>query len=292
MFRLSVVVPAVGCQDSVEESLVSLLTNRPHSCEVIVVCQDDYDDPYGLSDEVRFVRVTDRSPSWVTLANVGVRTAQGAYVNLVLPGVSVLEGWDAPAIDRLQRTARMGSIAPFMFDERDEQSDQAVIGLTYQAARPRRLRCVPISGREQDLPVRVVGPTSHCGFFRRQDLFELGGWDERLPNQFADVDLALRLRRRGLASVCDPGSCVVLREDLDESGSSTAAELREAEQLFWSHAGQVGPRAWLGYAVSWLNPTTAPVRLGGVFRSRSSWTDEDFNAATERHLPSTTRRAA
>jgi hypothetical protein len=294
----------MGERQSLDDTLVSVLTNRPSSSEIIVVCPANFEDPYGLADEVRFVRVHNESTerlAWPSLANVGVHVAQGAYVNLVLPGVEVLEHWDAAAIERLQRTTRTGAVAPLMLDEREPADRQAIAGLKYAAAEPRRLRRVAATrSSDSTLPLRIDGPASWCGFFRRQDLLDLGGWDERLLAELADVDLALRLRGRGLASVCDPASCVVLRDDraaseLSHTAQTTSRTLRESEELFWRYVGHVGLRAWIGYAASCVDLTTLPGRVSGWYQRRVAWTIHDFQRSVGRRLlpaPADSRRAA
>ena len=57
MPRLSCVIPAVGTTQDLETTLVSVLEKRPDDCEIIVVLNESYADPYGLKDEVRFVEM-------------------------------------------------------------------------------------------------------------------------------------------------------------------------------------------------------------------------------------------
>ena len=54
--RLSIVIPAVTSAAELEETLLSVLENRPEQCEVIVALACEYDDPWNLRDEVTFVR--------------------------------------------------------------------------------------------------------------------------------------------------------------------------------------------------------------------------------------------
>ena len=295
VFRLSLIVPAVGQQGSLEETLVSLLTHRPQSCEVVVVCGASYVDQYGLGDEVRFLRVDDRLAKWSSLANAGLSASHGAYTNLVLPGVEVLADWDQAAIDRLQRTSRMGSVSSLMFDDQPEHATVAIAGLDYCVSTPDRRKRLAAQGKRLRLPMRVDGPSASCGFFRRQDLLELGGWDERLPANLADVELAFRLRRQGLASVCDPTSRVILRESAPLQLAHAGARRNEeaaAERMLWSHARQVGIRAWLGYPASWLDLQKAKHRIGSAFQSRPLWTAGDPTASLAKSVPEAGRRAA
>jgi len=53
--QLSIVIPATGTQEQLDQTLVSVLENRPSDCEVIVPHAFDYKDPYDLHDEVTFV---------------------------------------------------------------------------------------------------------------------------------------------------------------------------------------------------------------------------------------------
>ena len=51
MSRLSIVIPVLGSLDGLEDTLVSVLENRPADCQIVVVLNQPYDDPYDLKDE-------------------------------------------------------------------------------------------------------------------------------------------------------------------------------------------------------------------------------------------------
>jgi len=53
--RLAVVIPFEGNTKALEDTLVSVLENRPDDSEVLVVLGKPYQDPYALGDEVEFV---------------------------------------------------------------------------------------------------------------------------------------------------------------------------------------------------------------------------------------------
>ena len=46
--RLSIVIPSVHGAQALEETLLSVLENRPEQCEVIVALACEYDDPWNL----------------------------------------------------------------------------------------------------------------------------------------------------------------------------------------------------------------------------------------------------
>ena len=55
MPRLAIIISAVGSIEALENTLVSVLENRPADCDVVVVHSKPYSDPYELKNEVRFV---------------------------------------------------------------------------------------------------------------------------------------------------------------------------------------------------------------------------------------------
>jgi GT2 family glycosyltransferase len=69
-----------------------------------------------------------------------------------------------------------------------------------------RGRPVRSAGEEGELrQVRTVpAVTGACLLMRREQFLELGGFDERLPVTFSDVDLCCRVRQRGLLVVVTP----------------------------------------------------------------------------------------
>ncbi len=74
MPKLSIIVPVLGQIEPLEHSLVSLLAHRPRSSEVLVVLNSPYDDPYSLTDEVRFIAAAPGA-GWVESVNTGLREA-------------------------------------------------------------------------------------------------------------------------------------------------------------------------------------------------------------------------
>ena len=54
--RLSIVIPAPGDESTLEETLVSVLENRPENSEIVVVLGFGYHDPWNVCEEVRFIQ--------------------------------------------------------------------------------------------------------------------------------------------------------------------------------------------------------------------------------------------
>jgi cellulose synthase/poly-beta-1,6-N-acetylglucosamine synthase-like glycosyltransferase len=54
--RLSIIIPAPGDETTLEETLVSVLENRPENSEIVVVLGFGYHDPWSVGEEVRFIQ--------------------------------------------------------------------------------------------------------------------------------------------------------------------------------------------------------------------------------------------
>ena len=82
---LSIVIPAIGDTAALEDTLVSVLENRPDDCEVVVPLGCPYDDPWGIRDEVRFVQAPVGS-GLVTCTNLGIASSAGSVVHVLAAG--------------------------------------------------------------------------------------------------------------------------------------------------------------------------------------------------------------
>jgi hypothetical protein len=96
--RISIVVPHLGDVVAFEESLVSVLENRPEGAEVLVAHDGSYHDPFDLGDEVRFV--TAASSDLPTLLSAAADRATGRFLHIIGNGVRATHDWTADAIER------------------------------------------------------------------------------------------------------------------------------------------------------------------------------------------------
>ena len=92
--RLSIIVPIGRDLAAFERTLVSVLENQPADSEVLVSHDGSYEDPYQLSDEVRFV-VTDTA-ALVNQVAAGVVEARGRFVHVLADGICATSGWTDP----------------------------------------------------------------------------------------------------------------------------------------------------------------------------------------------------
>ena len=73
--RLSIVIPAADAS-ALEDTLVSVLENRPADSEIIAALTVPYADPWNISEEVRFVQAP-VGTSLAACANLGVALSKG-----------------------------------------------------------------------------------------------------------------------------------------------------------------------------------------------------------------------
>ena len=236
MVNLSIVVSALGTEKQLEDTLVSVLTHRPDSCEVIVVYRGRYDDPYQIRGEVKIIELS-QTASHVALANAGIRASCGSIINLMQVGTEVSESWAEAAMDRFRECPKLASCAPLVL-QKENPKIAVSAGLVY---RTRGLRKVIGRGqRARRVATRsCIGPTMSAGFYLGSLIRKLGGFDTSVGDYLADVDLALRLSRLGCRSVHEPDSVMTQDGHSTRSASSFDVGVHE-EKLFWTYARDVG----------------------------------------------------
>lgn len=238
MPRLSILIPFLGHRDSLENTLASVLQNRPAGSEIIVALGCDYDDPYQIDEEVRFTRIAGRR-GLIDLVNDGFRECLAPIVHLLACGVTVSEGWTDAAVAHF-RDRRVASVAPLIVDA-DAPDRVVAAGLEYLpgGAWRRRGQAGGVEAVHR-LPGASIGAPLAAGFYRRSVADNVRGlFDRTLGSNTADVDLALRLLQAGHSTVFEPNSLVLQPASTlaSEKGFSHA---RQAERIYWRHAAAHG----------------------------------------------------
>jgi hypothetical protein len=221
-----------------ETTLVSVLENRPHDCEIVVVLTSRYDDPYDLAEEVRFI-VDPDATGLAEALETGLHACRGAVVHLLSAGAEVDEGWADAAVEHFL-DHRIAAVAPLVLRSRDE-SLVCSAGVEYRAGgvRTRGACGMPIGdvGRSS---FDVLGPTVVAGFYRRETLLAIARpFDRAVTGDLLDVDTALQLQAAGYRAVVEPRS-VVFRSAVQPPVVPPFAAGRGAERLFWRNAPQRG----------------------------------------------------
>jgi hypothetical protein len=216
----------VGSIEALETTLVSVLENRPNDCEVIVVLNRPYADPYALDDEVRFVEFP--GAGLAACATLGIQLSKAPIVHVLASGLEVEEGWTEAAL-RYFADPEVAAVAPVI---RKTSSPTRVLAAGVRYERGGRRSVCSAAPNSTTAGAQAIGPTIDAGFYRTSALEALGdGLPVNLGDQVADVDLALGLRYAGFETVVEP-QCAVYAERLvgrDRGGFRAGLH---AERLF------------------------------------------------------------
>lgn len=236
MPRLSILIPALDSSPRLETTLVSVLENRPHDCEVVVVLRSRYDDPYDLAEEVRFV-IAPEATGLSQALETGLDACRSPLVHVLAAGAEVDEGWADAAVEHFL-DHRIAAVAPLVLRSRDD-SLVCSAGVEYRGGGVRtRGSCGRPIGDVSRASFDVLGPTSIAGFYRRDTLLALARpFDGAVTDGLLDVDTALQLRAAGYRAVVEPRS-VVFRSAAQSAEVAPFAAGRGAERLFWRNVPQ------------------------------------------------------
>jgi hypothetical protein len=243
--RLSIIIPVLGSSTRLESTLVSVLENRPPECEILVLLDAPYDDPYDLASEIRFLQVT-RGSGLIGGLNEGIEASRSPVIHLLAAGLEVTEGWTDPVLAHF-RDPRVASVAPVIVDAVDARTPIA-FGLDHCCGRGRVIRKVNAVSGDSPLkssaaePIEVLGPLLQAAFYRRSAIELVGGIPRGVGAAFADADLAMSLRFAGYRSLVETRSIALgTPADIAPPKSSFRQGLA-AERLFWRTAPSAG---WL-----------------------------------------------
>jgi hypothetical protein len=245
--RLSVVIPAT---DSValEETLVSVLENRPESCDVVVALGTAYDDPWNIRDEVCFVDAP-RGSGLVGCVNAGIAASTGDVIHVLAGGWRATAGWTDRALEHFD-VAGVGAVVPLVVTDADGMRP-----VSAGIRRTRGGRSVAVTLPRGDI-VKAAAPSApalEAGFWRA-DILAGGGFSTACGDSCAAADMAATLAAAGLDVAVEPECRVVMGPAVPGPGSFAAG--LAAERLFWrslacertlpallAHAGEVARHA-------------------------------------------------
>ncbi len=259
MPRLSIVIPVLGDPQQLDDTLLSVLENRPASCEIVVVHNRPYHDPYHLGDEVRFIGA-ERGATMVECLNRGLAASGAPVVHILTCGVQVCSGWADAALRHFGNPdiAAVGAVVL----HRDDRRRTISAGLGYRAEGTAwRLEQFNESGDVTACPPEFCGPDTLAAFYRRSVVQSLGGLSSWAGDSLAGIDLALALRRAGFRCVLEP-RCVTHVDAAATYVEPAFRRGRNIERLFWRWASSQG----------WLSSLAAHTALlagqcvGGLWR--------------------------
>jgi hypothetical protein len=251
---LSIVIPALGTPEALEKTLLSVLENRPHGCQIVVALGIEYANPYQLDDEVQILAAAGRS--WVECVNSGLARCRADLVHVLTAGTLVESGWTKPALVHFAKR-ETGLVAPLVVDAHDP-SRVLLAGLRRGVGGTRR--CVRAAAGDER---RGQAPSSIAGFYRMPMLAKLGGFSAAVGDEYADLDLALRAAAAGWQTTVEAKSRV-FHAGLPRMARSVRSGMG-AERFFWRHL----PADGRGAALAAHAITVAAELLAGAWRPRN-----------------------
>lgn len=268
MYRLSIVIPVLNKLKKLEDTLVSILENRPSRCEIIVVLNEPYDDPYQLSGEVCFVEAS-KNANLIESINCGLAHCSAPVVHILSCGMEVSPSWSDAALTHFS-DPKVASVAPFVL-QRLDRSKIISKGVAYRAGgKVKRLGYGKSSTDTSFGKEPIFGADIMAAFYRRSALEAVDGLNPAIGGDLTGVDLALALHFAGYVCVSEP-KCEMYIDPEGVVGADRVGGGCAAERLFWTWAPRWGfLRAISGHAVlvtgecfeTVVRPTTI-FRLGG-----------------------------
>lgn len=234
MGRLSIIIPIPRSSAQLEETLLSVLENRPDDCEVLVIHCGTYDDPYELNDEVEFVELA-AGTSLLECIQTGVNVSHGEFIHLLAQGLTVQPQWADAALLHFQNP-QCAAVFPLAV-HRNDPDDLLCAGVSLGTAGFRQVCGMKMRGRRtRNSFERLDGPTVEAAFYRRAALEYAGDFS---GDNLADIDPTLSLRAIGFSTVVATDSHVVgpAVEKLSDSGFFPGVH---ADRLLLQHQASTG----------------------------------------------------
>lgn len=254
--KVSIIVPFKD-KPELLRTLVSTLLERtawPHYEVLLVSNNSTRPETYALLEQLtdpRLVKLRwDHPFNYPAINNWAARQATGELLLFLNNDMEVVEpGWLEELISHAQRP-EVGAVgAKLLFPEGTVQHAGVVVGLTGFAGHPFwRLPEGPIATPlgHTEWVRNWLAVTSACVLIRRQLFEEVGGYDERFQVCGSDVELGLRLSRRGLRVVYTPYARLIHHE----SASRRADALPESD--YWY--SYLAYRPWLQQGDPYYHP--------------------------------------
>jgi len=266
--RLSIVIPADDVA-AFEDTLVSVLENRPADCEIVATLTVPYADPWNIGEEVRFVPAP-AGASLVDCVNVGVASSGGRIVHVLAAGWRATEGWTDAALARFD-DPDIAAVVPLTVA--DEDRGRIMAAGIRRTRGGRSIANVPSRNDRRIDTFRVErmrtasAPALEAGFWRVASL-PRRGFTKTCGDRLAAADMSALIAAAGDRAVVEPQSRVVAGPTRPRP--TPWREGLQAERLFWrclagervvpallAHVGEV-----VRHAVAAAPLGTLPMMLG------------------------------
>ncbi len=273
--KLSVIIVTWNSAEDIEQCLATL--NYGADFEVLVVdnaSRDGTADIVAGWHNVRLVR-SDHNYGYARANNQGLAATTGDYVLLLNPDTRLELGTIDRLTDCLDQRPDIAAVAPRLVN--DDGSTQHSIrsfptpaGVLWEIAGLARLfpRCRALNrwflrGFDYERDAVVDQPMASCLLIRRAVLEQLGGFDERFPIFYNDVDLSRRMRDAGHKTLY-LSSVRVFHKRGASTGKARARMIRAAHRSLFAYLRKHDRSGLFWLKAVWLLPLlqlTAELRV-------------------------------
>lgn len=265
--RLSIVIPAPGDESTLEETLVSVLENRPEDSEIVVVLGFGYHDPWNVCEEVRFIQAPVGS-NRVACINLGLAASTGRIIHVLAAGWRATPFWTDAAVEHFNNE-QIAAVVPL--EVASDDSDRIVATGIEVSRGGRRVMLRPwgdasrVQGFHTDDFPSPSGPTLEAGFWSRQMIDRLSfGFCPACGDEYADADMAVSLQATGGHVVFEHTSKIIAAQERHRPQPAFKAGLY-GERLFWrSIAAESLPQSLVFHAVEILRHAIVRAPLGTI----------------------------
>jgi O-antigen biosynthesis protein len=236
---VSIIIPSKENVDILKNCITSIITRTSYTnYEILVTDNQSYDEAtleyYREIEKDSRIKVLhyDSSFNFSAINNYAVSQAGGEY-NLFLNNDTriITTEWISCMLEHSQREDVGAVGAKLLFPNNSIQHCGVILGLG------------PVEGEEvaghpyskmfeshgHGGRISVIGNysavTAACMMIRKQVFLEMGGFDEELAYAYNDIDLCLRLRKRGYLIVYTPYASLYHYESLSRGSEDTQEKL-------------------------------------------------------------------
>ena len=208
--KVSIVIPYLGRPDALRACVKAIEDKTSYRNYEVIVVDDrrlDTDMRNELASRSCRIIFVEGSSNLSRLVNIGAAHAQGAYLLLLYDDTAVISEEWITAMLGFCRQQEIGAVgARLLYRTGRIQHIGVVLGLKGAAGYPLRgLYAHPQDYLDPSRFIRNCSAVSGACMMVRKELFEkLGGFDEKLPGTYNDIDFCLRMREAGYRIVWTP----------------------------------------------------------------------------------------
>jgi GT2 family glycosyltransferase len=246
-----------------QQCIASIETQSTYQPIEIVIVDNDSAEPQTLEYFVRSSHRVVQSPglfNFSRINNDGAKAATGEYVVFLNNDTEVISPeWIDEMLQYAQRPDVACVGAKLLFGDGRVQHAGVVLhdGSAFHVAYGARVS--EVNWPDTELVRNYSAVTAACLMINRQRFLDAGGFDETFPVNYNDVELCVRLVRRGFRHVYTPYAALYHHESSSRPPGVTAAEGRHLRavcgELLW--ADPFCPRPEIRGTRRWTLDTTA-----------------------------------